>query len=162
MTLIRWLLVTLFAVLCAIASPQVALSQPLTAVRVDDSGTVVSTPLVPMQWRNPVPGRGASNDVDGEVDVALRLNLAPWLHRDVRLYMVLDPLSIPGTTLTARWRTGGRLLPGTVQSGGRALVFQGRITEASFQERMHFTLTTDGGRLSATQALQFHIEAEAR
>jgi len=30
------------------------------------------------------------------------------------------------------------------------------------QERVHFTFTTDGGRLSAAQALQFHIEAEAR
>jgi len=149
------------AALCAAtwAGPGAAQSR---AVRVDDTGTVVSAPLVVMRWRDPVPGRIASNNVDGEFDVALRLSVAPWMNREVRLFMVFEPPAIAGMSLVAKWQSAGRLLPGTVRSGGRVLVFQGRITQPTLQEKLHFTLTADGGRLADTQALQFHIEAEPR
>ena len=155
------MMVALAAMLWAIALQGPAAAQQAAARRVDDSGTVVGALIVPMRWRHLVPGRGTSNDVDGEFDVALRLNLAPWMNRNVRLYLVLEPPGIPGLAMTARWRAGGRLLPGSVQSGGRALVYQGRVTEPLMQEKLQFMLTVDGNRLSTSQAVQFHIEAEA-
>jgi hypothetical protein len=151
-----------YVLLCAAASTGSAASPPVGATRVDDTGTVVSAPLVVMRWRDPVPGRGASNDVDGEFDVELRLAVGHWMNRDVRLYLVFEPPLVPGMSIAARWQTGGRFLPGSVRSGGRTLVFQGRITEPTLREKLRFNLTTDGGRLPQSQALQFHIEAEQR
>lgn len=130
--------------------------------RVDDSGTVVSVPVVPMRWRALERGRGVSGEVDGQLDVALRLNLTPWITRDVRLYLVLERAVTPGAIITANWRASGLLLSGTVQSGGRVLLYQGRVTEPVMHEKLHFTLTTDGTRLSGTEAVQFHVEAESR
>ena len=162
MTSLRALRTIACAGLCAALSAGSVFSQPLSATRVDDTGTVVSAPLVTMRWRDPVPRRGASDEVDGSVDIALRLNLAPWMNRETRLYLVLERPQVPGLTVVARWQTGGRLLPGTVRSGERALVFQGRITEPALREHLRFTLSAQGGRLSETQALQFHIEAELK
>lgn len=137
-------------------------AQQLSAARVDDSGTVVSAPIVPMQWRQPVPARGSANDVEGEFEVALRLNLTPWLNREVRMYLVVEPPAIPGMRVTARWRGGGRFLGGSVQSSRRALVFQGLVTEPFLREKVHFILAADGSQISSTQAIQFHIEVESR
>jgi hypothetical protein len=129
-----------------------------TTVRVDDSGTVVNQPVVPMQWRNLVRGRPADNNVDAHVRVALRLNMAQWLNHSVRLYMALAPAN--GDPVQATWRTQGRLLAGTVRSGGRTLVYNGPVNAAVLEETIDLTLTTDGRSLTSTQALQFYFELD--
>lgn len=128
------------------------------SVRVDDTGTVVSAPVVPMRWRQLVPGRGADNTVEAQLRVALRLNLAPWVNQQVRLYMVLAPVNTE--TVVASWRTQGRLLAGTLRSGSRALVFEGRVPAPVLQETIDLTLATDGRALVGTQALQFSFEID--
>ena len=126
--------------------------------RVDDSGTIVSQSVVPMRWRQLVPGRGADNSVEASLRVALRLNLAPWLNKPIRLYMALAPAA--GEPIYASWRTQGRLLPGALRSGGRELVFQGVPNAASLEETLELTLRTDGRALVSTQALQFYFEVD--
>jgi hypothetical protein len=125
--------------------------------RVDDSGTVVSQGVVPMRWRQLVPGRGADNSVEAGVRVALRLNLSRWLNQPVKLYMGLAPVA--GEPVHAAWRTQGRLLPGTVRSGARTLVFEGAGV-ASLEETLELTLRTDGRALVSPQSLQFYFEVD--
>lgn len=129
------------------------------AARVDDSGTVVSQPVVAMRWRQPVPGRGADNTVEAQLRVALRLNLAPWLHQRVRLYMALAPVG--SDPVQASWRTQGRLLAGTVRSGGRALLFEGPVGSARLEETLDLLLATDGRALVSSQTLQFYFELDS-
>lgn len=125
--------------------------------RVDDSGTVVSQGVVPMRWRQLVPGRGADNSVEASVRVALRLNLSRWPNQPIKLYMGLAPMA--GEPVHATWRTQGRLLPGSVRSGARALVFEGAGV-ASLEETIELTLKTDGRALVSPHSLQFYFEVD--
>jgi hypothetical protein len=113
---------------------------------------------VPMRWKQLVPGRGADHSVEAGVRVSARLNLAPWLNRPVRLYMALAPST--GEPVYVAWRTQGRLLPGTLKSGARALVFEGLAKTALLEETMDLTLTTDGRALVSSQTLQFYFEID--
>ena len=126
--------------------------------RVDDSGTVVSQGVVPMRWKQLVPGRGADHSVEAGVRVALRLNLTRWVNQPVRLYMALAPAA--GEPVFASWRTQGRLLPGALRSGGRTLVFDGVANAATLEETLDLTLRTDGRALVAPQSLQFYFEVD--
>lgn len=133
---------------------------PATAAtyRVDDTGTVVSQPVTPMRWRQLVPGRAGDHTIEGNLSVALRLNLAPWLLRPARIYMSLAPTE--GDQLVASWRTQGRLLPGSVRGGGRTLVFEGVVRDAVLQETILLTLAADGRAVERAQSLQFFFEIE--
>jgi len=126
--------------------------------RVDEAGTVVSQPVVNMRWRHLVPGRGADNTVEASVRVDVRLNLAPWLNKPARLYMVLAP--VHSDRVLVRWTTQGRLLPGSLYSGDRALVFEGTAGPAVLNESLLLTMETDGERLTQLQNLNFHFEIE--
>jgi hypothetical protein len=128
------------------------------ALRVDDGGTIVSQAVVPMRWKQLVPGRGADHSVEASLRVALRLNVARWVGQPVRLYMALAPVS--GDPVQASWRTQGRLLPGTVRSGSRALVFEGVPSAPLLEETVELGLQTDGRTLTSTQSLQFYFEVD--
>lgn len=128
--------------------------------RVDDSGTVVSQAVVPMRWKQLVPGRGADHSVQAGVQVALRLNMARWLNQPIRLYMALGPAV--AEPIYASWRTQGRLMAGALRSGGRVLVFDGVSGVALLEETIELTLRTDGRALTAPQALQFYFEVESQ
>lgn len=127
--------------------------------RVDDSGTRISSPLVPMRWRTLVPGRGSDNSAEGQAQVALRLNVLPWLNQRGRIYMALAPAP-SGDTIRATWRTQGRLLPGSLQSGGRTVVYEGLLPSPTIEETIELTITADGRGLASPQALQFSFEIE--
>jgi len=144
---------------CLLATSLLAAKGAVAATtRVDDSGTVVSQGVVPMRWKQLVPGRGADNSVEASVRVALRLNMSRWLNQPVRLYMALAPA--PGEPVYVAWRTQGRLLPGTLRTGGRTLVFEGIANTASLEETVELTLRTDGRALVSSQALQFYFEVD--
>jgi hypothetical protein len=125
---------------------------------VDDSGTVLSQSVLPMRWKQLVPGRGADHSVEADVRIALRLNLTRWLNQPVRLYMALAPAT--GDMVYARWNTYGRLLPGDVRSGSRKLIFNDVVSTAMLEETIDLTLKTDGRTLVAPQALQFYFEID--
>lgn len=127
-------------------------------IRVDDSGSVVSQGVVPMRWKQLVPGRGADHTVEASLRVALRLNLARWVNQPVRVYMALAPAA--GEPIYASWRTQGRLLPGSLRSGTRVLVFDGVTPSPSLEETLDLSLKTDGRALVYPQSLQFYFEVD--
>lgn len=150
---IAWSLAVATLLLFAVPSAPAA-----STVRVDDSGTVVNQPVVTMRWRKPVPSRAQDHNVDAEIRVALRLNMAQFQNQPVRLYMGLAPVA--ADPVVASWRTQGRLLPGTVRSGGRTLIFNGVVSGARIEETIDVTLTTDGRNLASAQSLQFYFEVD--
>lgn len=145
--------------ICLLAAGLITQERALAGTtRVDDSGTVVSQGVVPMRWRQLVPGRGADNSVEAGVRVALRLNLSRWLNQPIKLYMGLAPAA--GEPVHATWRTQGRLLPGTVRTGSRTLIFESSAGVASLEETLELTLRTDGRALVSPQTLQFYFEVD--
>ncbi len=126
--------------------------------KVDDTGTVVSQPVTAMKWRQLVPSRAGDNTVEGQLNVALRLNLSSWVNRPARIYMALAPTE--GEQLQASWRTQGRLLPGSLRSGGRTLIYDGTVRDPFLAETIQLSLAADGRLLTRTQSLQFFFEIE--
>jgi hypothetical protein len=144
--------------LSLIASLSLALPVQAETFRIDDSGTIVSAPITSMRWRQLVPGRGADHTAEGELQVDVRLNLARWLHKPARIYMLLAPTA--EASVRADWRSQGRLLPGSVLSGGRTLVYEGLVPASTLQETLQIRLSADGRQLSYTQPLSFYFEVE--
>ena len=72
--------------------------------------------------------------------------------------MVLAPVT--SDRIRARWTSQGRLLPGSVYSGERALVFDGVAGPANLSESLLLTLEADGQRLTQQQTLNFYFEIE--
>ena len=146
------------AALLGLALSAAASGAHAAAVRIDESGTVVSDPVVNMKWRTPSGSRVLDNTVEATLRVDVRLNLAPWLNQQARIYMVLDPVN--SDRVRARWTSQGRLMPGSLASGERALVFQGPAGPATLVESLLLTLEADGQRLTQQQNLNFHFEIE--
>ncbi|MDM0076222.1 hypothetical protein QTH90_17575 [Variovorax sp. J2P1-59] len=146
--------------LALLALQYALLAMPAQAAtfRVDDTGTLVSQPVTPMKWRQMVPSRTGDNAIEGQLSVALRLNLTNWVNRPARIFMGLAPTE--GEQLVATWRTQGRLLPGSVQGGSRTLVFDGVVRDPFLTETIQLNLLADGRLLTRTQRLQFFFEIE--
>ena len=125
---------------------------------VDDSGTVASPSLAEARWVKPGGARGLSFDVEATVRVDVRLNLRPWFGRQANIYMSAPRNStVPFKTT---WTSNGRLLPGTLTQGARALVWTGKIAESTLADVMMVTLTADGRTLAVKQALEFGFEID--
>lgn len=142
-------------VLTSLAVP--ALAQT-TTYRVDDSGTRVSAPNVQMRWDAITPGSALRAGVSGALDVALRLNTAPWRGHVGRIYMTL-PAS-PSGPLTASWTSQGRLLAGTLRAGERSLIYSGAISGDVLEDQLRLQLQTDGQRLVRAETLNFSFEID--
>jgi len=139
------------------ASAQDQLPASGRVFRVDDSGTVVLEPVLQMQWQP--PGRsGSTSLVSASTRVSVQLNLAPWVGRVGRIYMTLP--RAPGPTVRATWKTGGTLLPGTLLSGDRTLVYAGPVTGPVMRDLIDIALEADGARLTQPEALAFGFEIE--
>ncbi len=110
------------AVLCGgPASPAAA-----ATYRVDDSSSCRASPRRCCAGDRAAPARDADDTLEGTVGVAVRLNLAPWLNRTGRLFLVFPEQGTP--LVRVSWRTQGRLLPGEILPGQRVLVYEGPIT----------------------------------
>lgn len=150
--------------LAVIGLPGTALAQDGAAslpggrvFRVDDSGTVVLDPSLEMQWQPTGPSRG-SKIVSAGTRVSVQLNLATWVGQSGRIYMILPPTV--GPTVRATWTTGGALLPGTLLSSERTLVYAGPVRSAVMRDLIDIKLEVDGTRLTEPQALAFGFEIE--
>jgi hypothetical protein len=126
--------------------------------RVDDSLSLPNEATTTMKWRSLAPHRVVGDAIEGSNIVTVRLNLAPWMNRTGKIFMVLPEQPIG--TVTADWTTQGKLLPGTLQSGNRTLVFSGPIRIALLEDTIVLRLTADGRRLVAPQRLQFYFEID--
>lgn len=125
--------------------------------RVDDSGTVVLDPSLEMQWE-PVGRVSDSNIVSASTRVSVQLNLLLWVGLSGKIFMNLPRTS--GPTVRATWTTGGVLLPGTLISGNRALVYAGPVSSAVIRDVLDIELEADGARLTEPEALAFGFEIE--
>jgi hypothetical protein len=127
--------------------------------RVDDAASIPNDSSVGMRWRQPVPGvpRQDMTAVDGATAVQVRLNLARWVGRTARLYLVLPEQPTP---VSVRWTTQGRLLAGQMASGQRVPVFSGVISGPWLEEVLALKFTADGTRLSSSLRLNFHFEID--
>jgi hypothetical protein len=141
----------------ALAAMLAASAQAAT-FRVDDSLSLPSETTTTMKWRSLAPNRVVGNAVEGTNIVTVRLNFAPWLNRTGKVYMALPEQPIG--KVTADWTTQGKLLPGTLQSGNRTLVFAGPIRVSLLEDTIVLRLTADGQRLVAPQRLQFYFEID--
>ena len=125
---------------------------------IDDSGTLPYNANAPMQWQALAPRRAPNNLMDGSTTLQVRLNVAPWLNRTGRIFMVM-PAQQPGPIQVA-WTTQGRLLPGQMISGTRALVYSGLISSPVINEVMTIKLIVDGRKMSQAYQLNFHFEID--
>jgi hypothetical protein len=123
---------------------------------VDDSASQVLHPDVRMQWEAAAPGGGAN--VIGQTTVIARLDVSPWLGRQGRIFMTL-PARAEGV-IEARWTTRGRLQPGALRSGERALVFVGPISMSLIEDTLVIRIITNGELLERVELLEFGFEIE--
>lgn len=126
--------------------------------RVDDAASIPQESTARLKWREPVPGRRPDNTLEGTNAVAVRLNLAPWVNRSGRLFLVLPEQPIG--TVRVNWTTQGRLLAGQLVSGQRALIYSGPITPPLLEETFALSLEADGDRLAGAHRLKFHFEID--
>lgn len=141
----------------AVAQDTAASPQAGRVFRVDDTGTVVLDPSLAMQWR-PGQAPNTSSIVSASTKVSVQLNLAAWVGHSGRIYMALPVTS--GPTVRAIWTTGGALLPGTLLSSGRTLIYAGPVRSAVMRDLLDIRLEVDGTRLTEPQALAFGFEIE--
>lgn len=125
-------------------------------VVLDDSGTEALEPSVALRWKSVVPGRAAGNLMVGTSVFRVRIHVAPWLHRNARIYLVL-PAQQPGP-LSVSWVTQGPLLPGRLQSGSRALIFSGAITRPFLEDQLKVQFSIDGTLV--TRAFPVNLQFE--
>jgi hypothetical protein len=126
--------------------------------RVDDSASIPQESSAALQWRHIAPSRGGDNTVEGSTVVQVRLNLAPWIGRNGRVFLVLPEQSLGQVRVS--WTTQGRLLPGRLISGQRVLVYSGPVTTPFVDETLALKIETDGTRLSSAHRLNFHFEID--
>lgn len=126
--------------------------------RVDDSATLPNEANTAMQWRSLAPNRTVGNAVEGTSVFTVRLNTTPWQGRVGKIYMALPEQPIG--TVTAEWSTQGRLLPGTLVSGNRTLVYSGPIRTPLLEDTIAIHISADGRRLVSPQRLQFYFEID--
>jgi hypothetical protein len=133
---------------------------PATAATylVDDGASVPQESTARLRWRQLAPSRSKDNSLEGTIAVAVRLNLAAWMNRSGRVFLVLPEKGT--TTVRVTWVTQGRLLPGALSPGNRTLVFAGPITTPILEETLTLQIEADGSRLPGVQRLKFHFEID--
>ena len=154
----RPLLVIAYSIIWLASLPGGAHSPAARPVVIDDSGTLPYSATLAMRWREISPRSRVSTEMVGALDLRVKLNVAPWLRRRGHIYMVL-PAQQPGA-ISAAWTTNGRLLPGQLTGGGRALVYSGPITAAFIEDMVHLTVSVDGRRMTQSYSVSFHFEME--
>src|SRR3546814_15322827 len=67
----------------------------------------------------------------------------------------------PAGAITATWTTRGRLLPGVLRAGERALVYAGPIAGGGLlEDTLRLRIDADGRRLPRSQQLAFSFEID--
>lgn len=125
--------------------------------RIDDSASVVESHAVQMQWDHLAPGSGGSQ-VSGRLTVHARLDVSPWRGRHGRIHLTLPPSA--AAPVSARWTTRGRLLPGALRTGERALVYAGPVPAGLLEDTLQLELQADGRDLLRHERLDFVFEID--
>ena len=145
---------------CVMLASMLALEPPAIAATyvVDDTSTIPNETNLVSRWRQSATGRQLGNDIEAGATVTVRLNVQPWLNRNGRIYPGAAAAAIG--IVTVDWATQGRLLPGTLRSGERTLVYTGPIRTPILEDNFVVKVVADGRRVSLTQRLQFHFEID--
>ena len=147
------------AVLAALlASGLVNAAGAPSAQRLDDSLSHTVPPNVQLQWRPLPPSAGAALSMEGWVRVNVRIDTAPVAGRPGRVYMVLPPEQ---RGLELVWTSQGRLLPGRLTPGQRALVYAGTLPGPALEDQIHVRLRSGADWRSNSRRLNFHFELDA-
>jgi len=126
------------------------------SVILDDSGTQALDPAVALHWKSAAPNRSADgNLMVGTTIFRVRINVAPWLKRNARIYLLL-PAQQPGP-LSVSWTTQGKLLPGQLQSGNRTLVYSGAITQPFLEDEVTFQFNVNGALVKRAFPVNFQF-----
>ena len=125
---------------------------------VDDSMSQVQGGPAPMRWRSVMPSRTGSNLLDATLEVRIVLNVAPWVGKPARIYMVMPPL--PQSSLSVQWLSAGTLLPGRLAGGQRQLVFQGVVPGARIEDTFRVTAVADARDAATPPRVNFTFEIE--
>jgi hypothetical protein len=141
------------AALSSIPAPAAA-----ATFRVDDSASLPREGSAVLAWRDKVPTRDGNDALEGTTSILFRLDVAAWMNRTARLYLVLPQQAAPITRL--QWRTQGRLQPGQALPGQRVLVYQGPIQSPLLEERLDLVIEASGTRLQGMQSLNLFFEID--
>lgn len=128
------------------------------SIRLDDSGSYAVQPNVRMQWQSAIASTGSSAATEARVRVQIHIDTRAYAGQQGRVYMVL-PLDA-GPPLRAQWQTEGRLLPGSLISGGRTLVYAGPLPGNALEDQLSLRLSSDVSWLSDSRRLNFHFELD--
>jgi hypothetical protein len=131
---------------------------PAATFRVDEAGSLPRESSAVLNWRAPVPSRSADDTLEGTTSVLMRLNVAAWMNRKGRLFLVFPEQAAPVTRL--QWRTQGRLLSGEARPGQRVLVHDGLIESPWLEDRIELAIEARGDQLGGMQSLNFHFEID--
>lgn len=144
--------------LLMMALPVLASASP---IRLDDSGSHTVPPHVQLQWRH-VPGSsrgpGQADVMEAMVRVAVQIDTSAHAGKTGRIYMVLP--ADGGSALVLQWQSEGRLLPGRLRPGERALVYQGPLPESRLADQLRVLVQSDGQWATASRRLSVHFELE--
>jgi hypothetical protein len=150
---VRPLLPVAFCIIWLAAAP----ANARTTV-IDDSATLPYNAALALRWQQLEPRGHANNLMVGTLQLRVRLNVAPWVKRTGRIYLVLPAQQPSG--MTASWTTHGRLLPGRLTAGSRTLVYSGLITTPFIEDVVQLTLTVDSRRMAQQQPYPVNFRFE--
>jgi len=128
---------------------------------IDDSASQALEPGVAMRWKNSVPAHGpggSDNQMAGTTHILVRLNVLPWLHRNVRIYLNF-PSQPPGP-MHMSWSTQGRLAAGELPSGNRQLIYAGPILQPMLEELLVIQFSVDGRLLDHSVSVNYYFEMD--
>jgi hypothetical protein len=149
------------ACICILVSSclMTSVSAQQKTVRLDDRGTFVSENLVKMVWTT---RQEEMHAVNGGLKVFVRLNVAPWKGKRVKIYMGVDPLEVKGTSIT--WSTTEKMGAGVLRprwkSSERALVYQGLVDQETMSDTLSMEIRADGRSYQQTMQMNFFFELE--
>ena len=146
------------AVVASLAWAASATSAATRTYVVDDSQSRVE-PISPvLRWRTPLPLRGAAPMLDALLNVRVVLNLAPWVGKSARIYMVM-PMSNP-SSLSVEWTGAGNLRGGRLSSGQRQLVYEGIVTAPRLEDTLKLRASVDARDTTTLPPVDFRFEIE--
>jgi hypothetical protein len=125
--------------------------------RLDDSQSHTVPPTVQMEWRAIAPGQ-PDTGMEAWVRVNVRIATREWVGRSGRIYMVLP--RDQASTIEVSWTTQGRLLPGRLVSGERALVHAGLIASETLEDQLLVRLRSAADWNGPSRRLNVHFELD--
>ena len=125
---------------------------------VDDSLSHTEPPSAALRWRAPLPTPGTAPMLDAFLNVRIVLNLAPWVGKSARIYMIMPP--VPQSSLSVEWVGSGTLQGGRLSGGQRQLVFQGVVAGQRLVDTLKLRASVDARDTAPLPPVNFRFEIE--